>query len=937
MRRIHMDCETRSRINIWDAGAYVYAADHSTKLMCLAYAIDNDPVKVIRWDDILAWPLIDPFEELRELASADDTLFYCHNSLFEQLIFKHIVCPQFNFPRLPINRWRCTAAKALAHGLPKALKDVATALGTGHQKDLGGRAVMLKVCKPKSDGSWEESPDLIRQLEDYCAQDVETERDIDNQLPELHPKEQYVWFEDQLINQRGIAVDEEALDKALVLISQETENLKQQIVKLTDGALDGVSRRNAVLAYFKKKGVVLPDFTKATVENALRSGKIPSELAQVLRIRQQLGLTSTAKYVALKDALCEDSRLRDTTVYHSASTGRWCMPGSAEVLTPQGWVKLKNWKRGEILTWTAGQFFWDKTATANVFDFFDRVIRIDHRYLKGKFTPEHIFAVQSGAKFKVKEAWRLASGDNIPISGMKPGTVDENITRAKVMLQADGSVRTNKAQGRCVRFGFRKMRKIIRAQQILTAASIPFTLRKDKDATRITVRWDDAPEWFRQKHFDASILDHDAKVFIDELKHWDSSVDKRNKTGGFEFSSTHRADAEWAATMAHLAGYAATVTPRSRQRAVWNTSYRVQIRKRSYIQIRTNNLSSQLFAGKVYCPSTTSGFFLCRYNGYIFISGNSGKLVQMQNLPRGTVKDTDTAVELLKENDIDTLRMLYDNVMGLLSSCVRGMFIAPPGHDLVVADYNAIEARVLMWMAGQDDAVKMFAEGKDIYVEMAKRIGQGATRQLGKQAVLGAGFGMSSKKFQATCASYGIEISEALAERAIGAYRGTFSKVPAMWYAQEQAMRTAITTKMKVDCGKTAWAWDARGRDFLYCTLPSGRRLAYHKAAIIGGKITYYTTNSMTKKYEKSDIYSSKVVENIVQATARDIMAWAMLRAEKAGYKIVLTVHDELVAEVEERFGGVEEFIKIITAIPEWAVGCPINAEGWRGKRYKKG
>lgn len=637
MRKCHIDFESRSRVDIWSTGSYVYSTDPSTEILCLAYAIDHEPVKIIRWDDILNWPLIDPFEELQKLAAADDTLFYAHSALFEQLIWEHKL-RSFGLPRLPINRWRCTAAKALAHGLPKALKDVAAALGTGHQKDLGGRAVMLKVCKPKSDGSWEESPDLIRQLEDYCVQDVETERDIDNQLPELHPKEQYVWFEDQLINQRGIAVDEEALDKALVLIDQETENLKQQIVQLTDGALDGVSRRNAVLKYFAKKGVVLPDFTKATVENALHSGKIPPELAQVLRIRQQLGLTSTAKYNALKDALCEDSRLRDTLLYHSASTGRW-----------------------------------------------------------------------------------------------------------------------------------------------------------------------------------------------------------------------------------------------------------------------------------------------------------GGKLVQMQNLPRGTVKDTDTAVELLKETDIDTLRMLYDNVMGLLSSCVRGMFIAPPGHVLVVADYSAIEARVLMWLAGQKDAVKMFAEGKDIYVEMAKRIGQGATRQLGKQAVLGAGFGMSAKKFRATCQVYGIDISETLAERAIGAYRSTFNRVPAMWYAQEQAMRTAITTKERVTCGKTAWALDARGRDFLYCTLPSGRRLAYHKAAIAGGKIAYWTTNSTTKKYEKTDIYSSKIVENLVQATARDIMAWAMLRAEKAGYKIVLTVHDELVAEVPEGFGSVEEFIKIITAIPEWAVGCPINAEGWRGKRYKKG
>lgn len=633
MRRVHIDFESRSKVDIWNTGSYVYASDPSTEIMCLAYAVDDKSVRVIRWAEVQAWPLCDPFEELRELAEADDTLFYAHNAIFEQFIWQYKLV-DFNFPRLPIKRWRCTAAKALSHGLPKALKDVARALNTGEQKDMGGRAVMLKVCKPNRNGEWEEDPALIHSLEEYCAQDVETERAIDNALPELSKLEQYVWFEDQLINQRGIAVDSDAVQKCLVLIDEETEVLKKQIHKLTDGALDRVSRRNAVLEYFKKNGVTLPDFTKATVEKALKSGKIPSKLAQILRIRQQLGLTSTAKYKALKTALCNDSRLRDILVYHSASTGRW-----------------------------------------------------------------------------------------------------------------------------------------------------------------------------------------------------------------------------------------------------------------------------------------------------------GGKLVQMQNLPRGTVENTDAAVDLIKETDLGTVKMMYGNVMGALSSCVRGMFVAGKGNKLIVADYSAIEARVVMWLAGQEDALNIFRDGADIYVKMAQRIGPGASRHLGKQAVLGCGYGMAHKKFQATCASYKIDISNQLAQAAVNAYRSTFEKVPQLWYAQEKAMKTAIATKKVVKCGMIVWQYEG---DFLYCVLPSGRKLAYHKAKLEGGEIKYYTTNSTTKKYQKTNTYGGKIVENITQAVARDILAFAMLKAEQAGYRIVLTVHDELVAEVPEDFGSVEEFVQIITELPAWAGGCPITAEGWQGKRYHK-
>lgn len=569
MRKIHLDFESRSRVDIWTSGAYIYASDDSTEIICLAYAVDNAPVKIIRYADILMADLIDPFSELRELAEADDTLFYAHNAIFEQLIWMFKLTA-YGLPRMPIRKWRCTAAKALAHGLPKSLQDCAKALGLKHQKDMAGKQAMLKICRPKNDGSWEEDPDLIKIVENYCGQDVETERDIDNSLPELHPLEQYVWFEDQLINQRGICVDIETVKKVLTLIDEETDYLTKQLFTLTNGKLEGVSRRLAVMDYFAKKGHPLPDFTKNTVETAIRSGKLPPDLTEVLRIRQQLGLTSIAKYKALLEATSKENRLCDILIYHSASTGRW-----------------------------------------------------------------------------------------------------------------------------------------------------------------------------------------------------------------------------------------------------------------------------------------------------------GGKLVQLQNLPKGNIKDTDTAIQNIIDLDADSLRVLYGNVMGLFSSCIRGMFIASPGHDLIVSDYNAIEARVLMWFCDQVDAVRMFQDGVDIYVKMAERIGKDASRQLGKQAVLGCGYGMGPDKFRATCATYGIKIDDELAAKAIKAYRDTFKNVPMMWRKQENAMKMAISTGQPVTCGRVIWSMDARGRDFLYCTLPSGRRLAYHKPQLKDGKISYFATDSQTKKYIRKETYGGKIIENCLTGDTR--------------------------------------------------------------------
>lgn len=326
----------------------------------------------------------------------------------------------------------------------------------------------------------------------------------------------------------------------------------------------------------------------------------------------------------------------------------------------------------------------------------------------------------------------------------------------------------------------------------------------------------------------------------------------------------------------------------------------------------------------------------------------AGKLIQLQNLPKGNVKDTDTAIELLKNaRSLEDFEIFYPDVMGTLSSCIRGMIIAAPGHDLLVADYAAIEARIVMWLAGEEKGLNQFRAGKDLYVDMARLIYNrenisSADRQLGKAAVLGCGYGMGPAKFLSTCASWGIPVDESVAQRAVATYRQTYSRVQDSWVRQEAAAIDAVKFAKTVNCGKVTWGTDGT---VLYCQLPSNRRIIYNDACLEYVEtpwsekkiaVHFMQSNSITKRWERTHTYGGKIVENITQAVARDILAAAMLRCEVAGYKVAFSVHDEIVSEVSESFGSLSQFEAMVSQLPVWAEGCPITASGWRGKRYKK-
>ncbi len=327
-----------------------------------------------------------------------------------------------------------------------------------------------------------------------------------------------------------------------------------------------------------------------------------------------------------------------------------------------------------------------------------------------------------------------------------------------------------------------------------------------------------------------------------------------------------------------------------------------------------------------------------------------GRGVQPQNFPCGTISNTDVAVECIKEGDLDMLSLLYGNPMDALSSCLRSVIVASPGKELFCGDYAAIEVRVLFWLARHSAGLKIYEQGRDPYKEMAAIIFNKALylvdkreRGLGKSVILGSGYGMGAEKFYVTCQAMGQNVTEDLAARSIRTYRDVHHPVPTFWYETEHAAIVATRNKGKrCRVGFVTWFFEG---DFLYCELPSKRRLAYYKPTIElttthwGEKkdaLHHWGANSTTKKWEKSSTFGGKLVENITQAVARDLMAEALLRVEDGGYEVILSVHDEILAERTKGTGNLDEFCGYMAAIPVWAKGCPISVEGWVGFRYRK-
>jgi len=684
--RVTIDFETRSELDVRDVGAWRYAEHPSTEILVLSfrysYSLHGTGARpTFRWVPGEDFPkhLI---EHIRSGGAVE-----AHNAQFEQAVWYHKLC-QNGIP-MP-TKWLDTQAVCAYRALPLSLDQAGEALGLQTQKDKRGKYLLSQLSSPrklrkdekkafdelKNQGIFDEDapypvkyrndPDLLEELYRYCDQDVLAEESLSHTLGELPKSEYYVWTMDQKINNRGIQVDLDAVNKALNLIVTYKEKLTKELKELTDGELDSIDKLAKVQQWLSRRGCDMPNMQAHTVSEELKRKDLSPPVRRVLQIRAELSKASTKKLIKLRDCACHDGRVRGLLQYHGTSTGRW-----------------------------------------------------------------------------------------------------------------------------------------------------------------------------------------------------------------------------------------------------------------------------------------------------------AGRLVQPQNFPRGDekiTKDMDTLFSVIKSGDLDLLEMLYDSPMDALASSLRGMFIAGPGKILRVADFSAIEACVLAWVAGEEwklEAFRTIQKGKkyegadDIYCATASKIfGRTVTkkenpedRQIGKICELAFGYegGVGAwVQFDKSGTRSEEEIQNYKNE-----WRGRHPNIKAFWRGVNEACIEAVKNpgfQFSYSCVTFAVIGDEAGR-WLICRLPNGRCLWFYDPMLeeyqgFRGKeykVTYMSRDSQKGgRWRRTDTYGGKLTENIVQAISRDLMVEAMIRCERAGYPIILTVHDEIVAETDDTYGSQQEFEQLMAYVPPWAQGCPVGVAGWSDYRYKK-
>jgi DNA polymerase len=335
---LHRDYETRGVLQLQKVGAWKYAADDRTEILCCAYCVNDEPVKL--------WMPGDPVpQEFLEAAQDKSWLVCAHNAGFEIAIEQLILRRRCGWPKIPLGRHRCTMAMALSLALPGKLELVAEALELIHRKDKAGQRLMQMISKPRRPRKdedpgglyWFDDEERLQRLYEYCRQDVEVERELYRQLRPLSPQELKVWQFDALVNARGFYFDRPLAEAGRKIVQALAPELNSELAQLTGGAVTTIHQVARLKKWLDVQDCPVRVLDKAAIEEQL-SGELPAIVRRVLELRQGGAQAATKKIDALLARCDRDDRIRGALRYHGASTGRWAGNG----------VQPQNLKRPQI-------------------------------------------------------------------------------------------------------------------------------------------------------------------------------------------------------------------------------------------------------------------------------------------------------------------------------------------------------------------------------------------------------------------------------------------------------------------------------------------------------------------------------------------------------------------------------------------------------------
>lgn len=327
---LHIDFETRSQLDLKSVGLHNYARHDTTDVWCMAWAFHDGPVRVTAPYHATGWDSDEHTEIVCHLARGGTVV--AHNAPFELAIWNNVMVPRYGWPVLKPEQVQCTMAMALAMALPASLENAAAAVGLDVNKDMSGHRLMMQMCRPRStDGGkivWWDDPEKLQRLYAYCKQDVLVERQLYDRLLKLSESEQRIWQLDYRINNRGIAIDLPAVEAAIRIVGDEKLRLDKEMRRLTNNAVATCQAHSQLkdwLLYqnIDTAGVAKADIKRLVDEDDADISRLPDHVRRVLNVRREAAKTSTAKLSAMVSGTSADGRIRNTTQYHAATTGRW--------------------------------------------------------------------------------------------------------------------------------------------------------------------------------------------------------------------------------------------------------------------------------------------------------------------------------------------------------------------------------------------------------------------------------------------------------------------------------------------------------------------------------------------------------------------------------------------------------------------------------------
>ena len=975
-------------------GTAVYSEHPSTEVLCMAYDLKDGIGKRL-------WLPTEPFPLDLETHIKNWGLIEAWNVGFESWIWNNVCRDKYNFPEVQPWQWRCAAAKARAFALPGSLDAAGKVMDIIHKKDKDGKRLLNKFSMPrnptKNDARRRIVPSLTSveyedtsKLYKYNLTDIAAEAELSSLIPDLSPEELEFWQCDQRINVRGVQIDLPMIRNCIAIVEQAHKKYNAELRLLTRGHVQSASEVAKIRAWLMERGVNAPTLDAEVVEQLLRTPGIHPDVKRILQIREMLASASVKKLYAMMNQVSKHGRLHDLFIYHVARTGRAAGAGPQPQNLPNSGPDvaqclncLKHYgveAFGNLCPWCtnvlADKVEWNPLAVNNALEtiasgnlecveyYWGNAIEIISSCLRGMFISAPgkdlicsdysaieavVLAALSG------EQWRM---DVFRTHGMIYETSASKITG----INLQEYIRIKKDTGK--HHADRKIGKVAelacfsRDTQVLTQRGYVGIL----DVLLTDTLWDGV-EWVKHK----GVINKGKREVID-LDGIRVTPNHPINLGGCWREAKLLASNENILCRALAIGSANLPSlPLKMKKFTFNALALMRPITLLFPILFVESLRGAMYAlrknpkqhienlfGAIWmlCRTTTIGDdyaigYLLQSPGAIKHPVNSMRIMAGEEYPYAIngEKINDNSSFMLKRCQVGIIKIYT----WIVRTAIKVMDLETLGSLLnrKIISIKEVFKRCKKESSNLRTVYDIAHAGPRNRFTIKTNSGHLLVHNSGYQGWIGAWKAFGADSF----------MTEEQIKQAILAWRAASPAIVEFWGGQLKdwypkmyglegaAVQAVLRPGTEYDCRGIKYIM--RG-DALYCRLLSGRYLVYHRPRLSPSQrkqdtftLTFEGWNSNPKYgapgWIRMETYGGKLTENVVQATARDLLAHAIIQLERVGYPVVLHIHDEIVVEVPEGEGSIEEVEKIMSTLPRWASRWPVVAKGgWRAKRYGK-